>query len=275
MKSPKNVRFSNLQTQYGGVEIVSGRFENCRFSRHIHDVYGLGVITSGTLNFSYRGETLTAGAGEVSSVNPDEAHDGHSDNYSGWAYNMLYFDESFFRNAFQDIQGNDEVPYISEGVFVNRDIALGILEFTELNLRRGYESVLSDSLLHSILSGLFYSHTDKRLTGKRHYSLGGRLEKVKEYINDNSSENITIKELADVAGMSSYHFIRSFRRDTGVTPYEYVTAVKAGLAKSLLLNGMKPAQAAAEAGYADQSHMTKRMKQIYGVSPSVFSNIVQ
>jgi AraC family transcriptional regulator len=62
-----------------------------------------------------------------------------------------------------------------------------------------------------------------------------RLRLVRSYIDENLNRDIRLYELASISGLSEYHFARSFRQTTGVTPHQYLTQIRIGRAKSLLL----------------------------------------
>jgi AraC family transcriptional regulator len=94
------------------------------------------------------------------------------------------------------------------------------------------------------------------------------LRDVIEYIHDNLDQPLTLTELSLIAGMSMYHFARTFKRVTGVTPHRYVLNVRIEHAKVLLLQGkLTLAEIASQVGFFDQSHFTSSFKQLVGVTP--------
>ena len=78
---------------------------------------------------------------------------------------------------------------------------------------------------------------------------------------------MTLRELARQAGLTPYHLCRVFRQATGMAPRDYPIQIRVRRAKTLLLAGSPVAQAAAEAGFCDQAHLTRRFKRIIGLSP--------
>lgn len=80
----------------------------------------------------------------------------------------------------------------------------------------------------------------------------------------------SLAELAALTGLSRYQFLRAFSRQVGTTPYAYLMQRRVGLARRLLATGVPPAEAAAAAGFADQSHLTRAFVRQYGVTPGVF-----
>lgn len=61
------------------------------------------------------------------------------------------------------------------------------------------------------------------------------IDAVTEYINENIGRRIALGELAGTAALSSFHFSRRFKRDTGYSPVEYVNRKKLDYAKTLLI----------------------------------------
>ena len=78
----------------------------------------------------------------------------------------------------------------------------------------------------------------------------------------------SLDDLADAAGLSRYHFARRFRRETGETPWEFVRRARVERAVRLLEDGHPPAEVAHEAGFADQSHLTRTLRERDGRTPA-------
>ncbi|HYG66486.1 MAG TPA: helix-turn-helix transcriptional regulator, partial [Anaeromyxobacteraceae bacterium] len=76
-----------------------------------------------------------------------------------------------------------------------------------------------------------------------------------------------LDELAEAAGLSRYHFARRFRDEAGEPPWAYVRRLRAERAHALLREGATPAEAAHEAGFADQAHLTRALRARYGRTP--------
>ena len=78
----------------------------------------------------------------------------------------------------------------------------------------------------------------------------------------------TLAELAVLSGVSRFQLLRGFARETGVTPHAYLLQRRVRLARQLLATGHAPADAALEAGFADQSHMTRAFRRQFGITPA-------
>ena len=80
----------------------------------------------------------------------------------------------------------------------------------------------------------------------------------------------SIEEIAKTAGYSADGFIRSFSRNVGTTPAKYRIAHRLNVARALLKQGVSPADAACESGFADQSHLGRCFLMTYGTTPGAY-----
>lgn len=97
-----------------------------------------------------------------------------------------------------------------------------------------------------------------------------RLAEVMDYIHANLSRRITLAELAAVAQVSESHFTRAFKASTGESPHQYVLQQRLEHARGELVRTSRPiAEIATEAGFADQSHLTRTMRRYLGATPRI------
>jgi AraC family transcriptional regulator len=95
-----------------------------------------------------------------------------------------------------------------------------------------------------------------------------RLRAVLDYIQANFSRALTIKELADIACLSEYHFARCFKEATGCAPYRFVLDKRMAAAADLLVNADLPVKSIALAvGFTNSRHFSASFKASFGKSP--------
>jgi len=82
---------------------------------------------------------------------------------------------------------------------------------------------------------------------------------------------VTLTELARVACLSKYHFLRTFTRAYGCSPHAYHMRLRLALARTLVESGEPLSSVAYSAGFADQSHFTRRFKQAFGETPGAYA----
>lgn len=119
----------------------------------------------------------------------------------------------------------------------------------------------------SFISSFLSKHTSSAATRTRSVLSESVLTSLRDFINANLYEPIEVDELARIAGLSPFHFSRTFRRSVGVTPHRYVMRTRLKRARELLREGrLSFAQIAAETGFADQSHLSRWVRRVHGVT---------
>jgi AraC-like DNA-binding protein len=93
------------------------------------------------------------------------------------------------------------------------------------------------------------------------------IRRALSHIERHFTEALYLDDLAALAGLSVCRFVTVFRRQVGLTPHRFVCRERVRYARTLLADGVPAAQAALEAGFFDQSHLSRHFKSVYGVTP--------
>jgi AraC family transcriptional regulator len=100
-----------------------------------------------------------------------------------------------------------------------------------------------------------------------------KLKSVLAYIEEHLSQEISLQDVAEIAGLSVSHFKVLFRRSVGMPAHRYLIQRRIERAASLLRSTtMAIDHVAAEAGFAHQSHLAMHMRRILGQSPAELRN---
>jgi AraC family transcriptional regulator len=94
-----------------------------------------------------------------------------------------------------------------------------------------------------------------------------RLARVTDFVDAHIGDELSIAQLADVAALSPFHFLRSFRAATGVPPHRFVRMRRMERAKDMLLSGNSVKRAAAATGYNSRSWFAAAFKEHFGHGP--------
>ena len=98
-----------------------------------------------------------------------------------------------------------------------------------------------------------------------------KLRRVVEFINDNLTEDLTLAEIACVAGMNPHYFSRAFRQSTGIPPHRYVINCRVEKAKRLLADAeLSLVEVGLTVGFQNQSHFTTLFHKLTGVTPKAY-----
>jgi AraC family transcriptional regulator len=96
-------------------------------------------------------------------------------------------------------------------------------------------------------------------------------KRVLDFIEANLERTIAVEELADVAGISPFHFSRLFKETLGTSPHQFVMNFRVEKAKKHLANPDAPLiDVALGCGFADQAHFSRVFKQATGQTPREF-----
>ena len=91
---------------------------------------------------------------------------------------------------------------------------------------------------------------------------------VIEKIESDAAQVLTLDDLASEAGLSRFHFVRAFRRTTGLAPHRYLLARRMDLAKNRVLNTRLPiADIAASIGFENLHHFRRQFQAELAVLP--------
>ena len=97
------------------------------------------------------------------------------------------------------------------------------------------------------------------------------LDSVRTYLKTNMNELVPTEDVARMSGLSEGQVIRTFHYEFGLPPHAYHLRVRLAAACELLTRGVTIARVANECGFADQSHLSRRFKSVYGVTPATWA----
>ena len=148
-----------------------------------------------------------------------------------------------------------------------QNIGLTLLDDSAANTPSG--KLFTDSLIQTLTLHLLtnYSTTLVRLPANGGLS-GYRFRRVREFINANLDQDLSLAELAGVAELSQFHFARAFRKTAGMTPQHYVMQQRIERAKQLLAEPELPiVEISLRTGFKNQSHFTTLFRKFTNLTP--------
>ena len=98
-----------------------------------------------------------------------------------------------------------------------------------------------------------------------------RLRRVVDYIHSSLGSEISLGELAELAGLSPNYFLSAFRRATGKTPHRYLTERRVARACELLRNPHRSiVDVSLAVGFSSQSHLTTVFRRFLKTTPAAY-----
>jgi len=270
------------KANWEGIKLEHYRLPVGELPEHTHREHVVMI----SLSDGARGEIRTATgsrvrgtlqSGNVCVLPSGLAHTARLDNPS--EHLAMYLDPATVRRAASESQlsGNFEVIERctrSDSVISNIGMALlGELESEGLSGRLYAESLanlLAVHLLRHYTAGASDAH---RITGGLSAQ---KLKQVMAFVAENYTTDVRLSELANVAGLSTFHFAREFKRTTGTTPHQYLIKFRVERAKSLLAEAELPlTEVGLQSGFSHQSHFTRLFRRFTGTTPLSYRLMLQ
>jgi len=258
----------------GAPELLRATFRRRSFARHSHDRFALGVVEAGGLAFQYRGQEVLAPAGWVNLAYPGEAHTGRAAGSAGWSYRMFYLDPDLLLQAAQAIDPDwTRIPFIAAGAVDDPELAARTRCLHRLCEDPGAEPLARQAGLADLLRLVVQRHSSERPVPRQDREARA-VRRARDYLGDGFTGPIQLAELAALAGLNPFRLVRCFTRELGLPPHAWLVQLRLQAAAALLRRGESPARAAAEAGFADQSHLHRHFLKCYGVTPGAYRRAV-
>lgn len=255
----------------GGVTLMLASFTDHAFERHSHDGFAIGMTTAGVQRFRCKGTQYDSQVGDLVLFNPDEDHDGSAGTADGFRYTIWYVPDAFVASCIAPEGERADGRYFTRPCVTDRRMAATFARLSSSLLATSAESLRAETMLRAFLGTMLARHGERPgMPPERAgtYVADARMVQVRDYIRTYFQRDLTVADLAVVAGMSRTHLTRAFSATYHTPPHVYLNSVRLAHARTLIRGGMPLAAVALECGFADQSHLTRRFKGCVGVTPS-------
>jgi AraC-like DNA-binding protein len=251
---------------------MSAHFVQQSFKPHAHDEYVIGVIEDGVHSVCCRGLHFNVPAGHVVTMHPGDVHHGDAAVAEGWKQRMVYVNEAEMRAIVSDITGGDDflLPDFRQTFHNRPDLAQCFVHFHEV-LHSSPLSLARDVALDGLMRATIGVLSPKFVKVGDLAQADGKIGDVVEFLHERVEDDVTLDELCRVAGLRRRQTIEAFKRKTGLPPHAYHIIQKVNAVKRMLQQGVSATEAAAKAGFSDQSHMTKHFVAIVGMTPGAYA----
>ncbi len=254
-----------------GIDFLRSETSTHRYARHAHEEYALGIVEAGAHAFVARGQRWTAVPGRLIVVNPDDAHDGGpAEPGDVYSYRMIYVDASTMTAALGDAAGGGAgAPLFALAVVDDAGLSARFLDLHR-SVEAGDARLERDTGMMTALAALARRHGGGTAAAAPSPRGHRGVARVVDYLAENFAEECALADLASLAGINRFNLLRAFQRSLGLPPHQYQTQLRLRHARRLMVAGEAPARAAVAAGFTDQSHLIRKFKAAYGVTPGEY-----
>lgn len=256
-KNNNDIKFLRIGECFD-ITVVKGNGVSHSFSEHFHHSATIGLITAGEASVTISKACRTVSKMGIYLINPDEIHEISG---CGIDYSAISVDKVILTK----VTGADN-PVFKTPFIENEKTASQMADCLKtLTGKRSIAAEKQESLLN-LLAALPFTESDTTPAQNKN------IDESLKYIREHFTENIDLQILSDVSSLSLFHFIRVFRRQTGLSPFEFIIQLRIKEACRKLTITKNIADVAADCGFYDQSHFTKYFKKHVGISPKRYIN---
>lgn len=234
--------------------------------RESFDSFLLMYIQKGEMDLEINGRNFNVSANSFVLLDCYQSH-AYSTSV-GWECLWCHFDGITARQFYESIVsrlGNvfvmpDPYPVLSKLTSILKIFYTGVV----------VREPLLSKYLNDILTE-FMLYLPSRINAVNYTSIA---EEIITYITEHFAEDISVTELADKAGLSHYHFIRTFKKETGFTPHEYILNTRIATAQYLLKNTkLSIKDICYNTGFSCESVFCSAFKRHQGMTPTQYRSM--
>jgi AraC-like DNA-binding protein len=246
---------------HGISEVLHAHFVEHAYPVHTHATWTLLIVDDGSVRFDLDQHEQTALRSQVTLLPPHVPHDGRSATPNGFRKRVLYLDESLLDSGL--VGAAVDHPGL-------RDATLrGRIDQLHTALALPGDELEAQSRLALIVDRL----RQHLRGGPAAPSLSDRslAQQLRDLLDARVRQGLSLDDAAGLLHAHPTHLVRAFTREFAIPPHLYLTGRRVDLARHLLLSGMRPAEVATEAGFYDQSHLTRHFRKMLGTSPARYA----
>jgi AraC-like DNA-binding protein len=202
-------------------------------------------------------------------IHPDEVHDGHAGVDQGFAYRMLYVEPGAVSAALEGASP----PFVADVVADDESLA-ALLGEAFADFPQPLEPLAQDALVGR-LAELLAARSDGGKQPRQDPAARRAVALARDFLTAEAHRTVASEELEKICGLDRFSLARQFRALHGTSPHRFQVGRRLARAQQLIAGGLSLSQAAAAAGFADQSHLTRHFTARFGLTPGRWSTLVR
>lgn len=254
-----------------GALMMRADFTTLEFAPHVHDELVIAVTEAGGSRFRSQGVEDHAEPETLLVFNPDEPHSGGVGDRGCWRYRALYLSLAALRGAMSDLDLTlPQLPYFRDNKLCDPELARRFVAMHRA-FEEGDSALAKSGVLLEALAELFARHGTPHYRPRCPGDERRVVARLIDYLAAHYSQDVSLAQLAELAGMTAFHVIRCFNRETGLSPHAYLNQLRLREARRLLAAGQRPADVALAVGFYDQSALNRHFRKTFGVTPGQYA----
>ncbi|WP_409494320.1 AraC family transcriptional regulator [Amycolatopsis sp. cmx-11-12] len=246
----------------GLIEVFHARFSEHRYPMHTHDAWTLLIVDQGAVSYVLDRHEHGAASSVVTLLPPHVPHDGRAANSRGFRKRVLYLDPALLGQEL--IGAAVDRPAIPDRLLHTRVHRLHQV------LKLPDEELETQSRLTLVVEHL-QLHLRRQEGGLPDLSDAPLARRLRDLLDARIRTGLTLSAAAELLAAHPAHLVRTFTKEYGIAPHQYLTGRRVDLARRMLLAGTQPADVASAVGFYDQAHLSRHFKRLVGVGPGCYA----
>ncbi|HEY4189355.1 MAG TPA: AraC family transcriptional regulator [Candidatus Limnocylindrales bacterium] len=243
-------------------EVLHATFAEHAYPSHTHDVWTLFVVDEGGVRYDLDGTERIAAPSMVSVLPPHVVHDGRPATGDGYRKRVIYLETSVLGEHL--IGPSVDQPVLDDPGL--RDLVDGL----HVALASHDDALEAEVRLADVAERIRASMGEPAPEWRDARRNRDLAEQLRAWLDDRTFESPTMAEAAAALDADQTQLARAFADAFSIPPHTYVDGRRLGAARARILAGHALADVAAEVGYVDQAHLTRRFKRFLGTTPGRF-----
>jgi len=267
----KNAVIIKKPTGLMGISILKGIHIQHEFEKHIHNIYCVGLITSGKRLFTIQNTEYLLQKNDMYICNPDDVHTCSSVDGKDNSYLVLCIAPELIQSI---NASNDKPLYRTRFTNIFPKESCIHIEFKKLCRLLESDSMIlrKEEQFYSFVEKLCCEFEDKEKTQKTESDLSKcRILEIKDFIQNHCTSDFLLADISSMFEFSPFYINRMFKKEIGISLHCYQIQMRIEKSRKLLAEGLSISDAAVSSGFTDQSHFHRFFKKYVGVTPGIYA----
>lgn len=238
---------------------------------HFHPFTEFYFILDGKGKFSIEDRVIDTSKDDFFIINSNVGHSIYSSKDENLVYISFGVDSIFVKNLLND-NDIEEDKYIYKNIEENQEYF--IKSFDIINEEFNSTDIFAQSMANAKASEFVISLLRKfkdEIVITNDIKINKQIDYIKNFIDNNYSEDIKLESLSKMAYMKKFHLIAEFKQSYRVTPIDYLILTRIEVTKNLLIStNHSMEEISSIVGFNSQSYFNQVFRKKVGLTPSQF-----
>lgn len=281
-----------IATKWKSTQLMTARDYEINFYRdkdlktvsmHSHDFYELYYFMQGSVGYIVENGHYNLQKGDILLISPITLHQlSIEDSPEAYERIVLWLHPKFISNLSTkrtDLSECFKICSERKNYLIRNSILSGKIQPLLLELyERSASGLYGDDIeAEMLLKNIFLILCRHVISTKPEIEImlkSHAVAEVTDYINAHLSENLNLETLAQAAYVSKYHLAHQFKKETGITPYQYIVKKRLILSKRYIEEKLPITEVYIKCGFNDYSNFFRAFKQEYGITPKEYFKLI-